>query len=47
MNGIAGYLCEMKIPMKPGVKPVRQQPYRLNPKYKEKVKADIDRILDA
>jgi hypothetical protein len=28
----------MKIPLKPGAKPVRQRPYRLNPKYKEKVK---------
>jgi hypothetical protein len=47
MKGIVGDLGEMKIPLKPGAKPVRQRPYRLNPKYKEKVKEEIDRMLDA
>jgi hypothetical protein len=47
MKGIVGDLGEMKIPLKPGAKPVRQRPYRLNPKYKEKVKVEIDRMLDA
>jgi hypothetical protein len=47
MKGIAGDLGEMKIPLKPGAKPVRQGPYRLNMKYKEKVKDEIDRMLDA
>jgi hypothetical protein len=47
MKGIFGDLGEMKIPLKLGVKPVRQRPYRLNPKYTEKVKAKIDRMLDA
>ena len=37
----------MKIPLKPGAKPIRQRPYRLNLRYKEKVKDEIDRILDA
>jgi hypothetical protein len=46
MKGIAGDLGEMKIPLKPGAKPIRQRPYRLNPRYKEKVKAEIDRMLD-
>ena len=36
----------MKIPLKLGAKRVHQRPYRLNPKYKEKVKEEIDRMLD-
>jgi hypothetical protein len=46
MKGIAGDLGEMKIPMKPNTKLVRQRPYRLNPKYKEKVKVELDKMLD-
>jgi hypothetical protein len=45
MKGIAGELGEMKIPLKPGPKPVKQIPYRLNPRYKEKVKEEIDCML--
>ena len=37
---------EMKIPLKPDAKPVRQRPYRMNPRYKDRVKAEIDRMLD-
>jgi hypothetical protein len=47
MKGIAGELGEMKIPLKPGTKPVKQRPYRLNPRYKEKVKEEIDCMLKA
>jgi hypothetical protein len=47
MKGIDGELSEMKIPLKPGAKPMRQRPYTLNPKYKEKAKKEIDRMLDA
>jgi len=46
MNGIAGSLGEMKIELKEGAKPVRKRPYRLNPKYKEKVRKELDRMLD-
>jgi hypothetical protein len=38
---------EIRIPLKPGVKLVKQRPYILNPKYKEKVKIDLDRMLEA
>ena len=31
MKGIAGELGEMKIPLKPEARPIRQRPYRLNP----------------
>jgi len=34
LKGIVGDLGMMKITLKPDVKPVKQQPYRLNPKYK-------------
>jgi hypothetical protein len=47
IKGISRDLGEMEIPLKTGAKTVRQRPYRLNPKYKEKVKAEIDRMLDA
>jgi hypothetical protein len=40
-------LGNMKIPLKPKAKPVCQRPYMINMRYKEKVKAEIDRMLDA
>jgi hypothetical protein len=46
MKWIAGYLGEMNISLKPGANPVQQRPYRLNPRYKEKVNDEIDRMLD-
>jgi hypothetical protein len=47
MKGIKGPMGEMRIPLKPYAKPVNQRPYRLNPKYKEKVKIELDRMLEA
>jgi hypothetical protein len=47
MKGIAGELGEMKIPLRAEARPIRQRPYRLNPIYKQKVKAEIDRMLEA
>jgi hypothetical protein len=47
MKGIKGPMGEMRIPLKPGVKPVKKIPYRLNPKYKEKVNIELDRMLEA
>ena len=41
-----GDLGEMKIPLKLDAKPIKQRPYRLNPRYEEKVKDDLDRMLD-
>jgi hypothetical protein len=37
----------MKIPLKPKARCVRQRPYRMNPLYKQKVKAEIDKMLEA
>jgi hypothetical protein len=47
MKGIKGPMGEMKIPLKPDARPVKQRPYRLNPKYKQKVKIELDRMLEA
>ena len=47
MKGIVGELGEMKIPLKLDARPIKQQPYRLNPIYKKKVKDEIDRMLKA
>jgi hypothetical protein len=45
MKGIKGPMGEMKIPLKPDVSLVKQRPYRLNPKYKEKVNIELDRMM--
>ena len=37
----------MKILLKPDAKPVFQSPYRMNPRYKDRVKDSIDWMLDA
>jgi hypothetical protein len=47
MNGIKGTMAEMKIPLRPYSRPIKQRPYRLNPKYKQKVKIELDRMLEA
>jgi hypothetical protein len=46
MKGIKGPMGEMKIPLKPDAKPIKQRPYRLNPKYKQKVNIELDRMLE-
>jgi hypothetical protein len=45
MKWIVGELREMRIPLRLGDKLVKQRPYKLNPRYKEKVKEEIDRML--
>ena len=47
MKGILGDIGVINIPLKPDVKPVKQRPYRLNPKYKEKVRMELDKMLAA
>jgi hypothetical protein len=47
MKGIKGPMGEMRITFKPYARLVKQRPYRLNPKYKEKVKIELDRMLEA
>jgi hypothetical protein len=47
MKGIKGPMGELRIPLKPDARLVKQRPYRLNPKYKDKVKIELDRMLEA
>ena len=47
MKGILGDIGVIKIPLKPNANLVKQHPYRLNPKYKEKVKVELDKMLAA
>jgi hypothetical protein len=47
MKGIAGELGEMNIPLKYEARSIRQRPYRMNPIYKQKVKEEIDIMLEA
>jgi hypothetical protein len=37
----------MKIPVKPEARPIRKRPYRLSLVYKQKVKPEIDIMLEA
>lgn len=45
INGIVGDLGVMKITLNPNVKPVKQHPQWLNPKYKEKLHEELDKML--
>jgi hypothetical protein len=47
MKGIKVSMGEMKLPLKLDARLVKQRPYRLNPKYKEKVKIELDWMLEA
>jgi hypothetical protein len=47
MKSIKGPMGEMNIPLKPDARPVKQRPYRLNPKYKHKFNIELDRMLEA
>jgi hypothetical protein len=47
MKGITGELGEIRIPLNPDTKPMQQRPYRMNLKYKTKVKTKIDKMLEA
>jgi hypothetical protein len=47
MKGIKGPMGEMRIPLKSYARLIKQRPYRFNPKYKEKVKIKLDRMLEA
>ena len=45
LKGMIGDLGVMNITLKSNAKPVKQRPYRLNPKYKEKVRLELDKML--
>jgi hypothetical protein len=46
MKGIKGPMGEMKIPLKIDASPFKQRPYRLNPKYNQKFKIELDKMLE-
>ena len=46
-KGILNDIGVIKIPLKDDAKPVKQRPYRLNPKYKEKFRMELDKMLAA
>lgn len=45
LKGTIGDLGMMKITLKPDMNPVKQWPYRLNLKYKEKVRDKLDEMF--
>jgi hypothetical protein len=46
MKGIKGPMGDMRIHLKPDAKPVKLIPCRLNPKYKDKVKIELNIMLE-
>jgi hypothetical protein len=47
LKGIKGVMGEVKIELKLGSNSMRHRPYLLNPRVKEKVKKEIDKMLEA
>jgi hypothetical protein len=47
IKGIKGAMGEMKIKLNLGSRPVRHIPYHLSPRVKEKVKREINNMLEA
>ena len=46
MKGILGELGEMKTPLNPDAKLVKQRPYKLNLQYKERAKSELKCMMD-
>jgi len=46
LKGIVGDLGIMKITLNPDMKPIKHRLYHLNPKYKEKVHLELDKMLE-
>ena len=46
LKGIPRKVCQHRIILEPNTKPVRQQQYRMNPKYSLMVKEEIDKLLE-
>ena len=47
LKGIIGDLVVMRITLKLDSRPIKQRPYRLNPKYKKKVKKEQEKMVAA
>ena len=49
-SNLKGIICDlgvMNITLKLDVKPIKKRPYHLNPKYKEKVRSELEKMLEA
>jgi hypothetical protein len=46
MKCIKGNMGELKIPLKPYARSVKQRPYSMNPKYKKKFRIKLDRMME-
>jgi hypothetical protein len=40
-------ICEHKIELTVDARPIKQQPYRMNPNYAHRVRKDLNKLLDA
>ncbi|MCO5594482.1 hypothetical protein L7F22_048513 [Adiantum nelumboides] len=47
LKGVDPEVCQHRIPLKPGARPIRLQRYRMNPNYAKKVKEEIDNLVKA
>ena len=47
MKGIIRDVGEMNIPLNPNTDHVKQCLYQINPRYKDKIKGELDRMMDA
>ena len=47
LKGIKGAMGEMNIELKPDSKPMTHRPYHLNPKVKDKVNKEVEKMLAA
>jgi hypothetical protein len=46
MKGIKGPMGETKIPLRPDARPIKKIPYKLNPKYNQKVRIELDIMME-
>jgi hypothetical protein len=47
LKGIPRSISKHKIELTVDARPIKQQPYRMNPNYAQRVKEDLDKLLDA
>jgi hypothetical protein len=47
LKGIPRSNCEHKIELTVDARPIKQQPYRMNPNYAQRVRKDLNKLLDA
>jgi hypothetical protein len=47
LKGILRSICKHKIELITNTHPIKQRPYRMNPNYAQRVKENLDKLLDA